>query len=126
MLCEWKEQIEKSNLSRTRMAAIGEIEPLELKHRLTRGDQLRLLDVREAEEVAFAPFPGALHLPMADVPSQVSGLDAAAEWVIICHHGIRSAQVAMFLARMGFERVANLIGGIDRWSLIVDQSVPRY
>jgi len=105
------------------MAVIGEIEPVELKRRLTSGDPLRLLDVREPEEVAFAPFPGALHLPMADVPSQLSELDAKAEWVIVCHHGIRSAQVAVYLARMGFERVANLIGGIDRWSLTVD---PRY
>jgi rhodanese-related sulfurtransferase len=108
------------------MAVISEIEPVELKRRLMRGDQIRLLDVREAQEVAIAPFPGALHLPMGDVPSQVSELDAAAEWVIICHHGIRSAQVAMYLARMGFECLANLIGGIDRWSLTVDQSVPRY
>jgi rhodanese-related sulfurtransferase len=108
------------------MAVIGEIEPIELKRRLASSDQLRLLDVREPEEVALAPFPGALHLPMADVPSRLSQLDAGAEWVVICHHGIRSAQVAIYLARMGFERVANLVGGIDRWSLTVDQSIPRY
>jgi len=108
------------------MAVVGEIEPIELKHRLMRGDQLRLLDVREPEEVAVAPFPDAIHLPMGEVPSQVRGLDTAAEWVVVCHHGIRSAQVATYLARMGFERVLNLIGGIDRWSLMVDQSVPRY
>jgi rhodanese-related sulfurtransferase len=108
------------------MATIEEIEPLELQQRLARGDQLHLLDVREAEEIALAPFPSALHLPMGEIPSRVDKLDAAAEWVVICHHGIRSAQVAMYLARMGFERVANLSGGIDRWSLTVDPSVPRY
>jgi rhodanese-related sulfurtransferase len=108
------------------MAVISEIEPIELKRRLTRGDQLLLLDVREPEEVAIAPFPGAVHLPMSEVPLRLQGLDTAAEWVIVCHHGVRSAQVAMYLARIGFERVANLTGGIDRWSLTVDQSVPRY
>jgi rhodanese-related sulfurtransferase len=108
------------------MAIIGEIEPIELKRRLASRDEIRLLDVREPEEVAFAPFPGARHLPMADVPSHLNELEVDAEWVIICHHGIRSAQVAIYLARMGFGRVANLIGGIDRWSLTVDQSVPRY
>ena len=108
------------------MAIIAEIEPVELKRRLACGDRLSLLDVREPEEVAFAPFPGALHLPMADVPSRLSELDADAEWVIICHHGIRSAQVAAYLGQMGFKRVANLLGGIDRWSLAVDQSLPRY
>ncbi len=108
------------------MAVVCEIEAIELKRRLTCGDPLRLLDVREPEEVAFAPFPGALHLPMGDVLSRSSELDADAQWVIICHHGIRSAQVAMYLARMGFEHVANLSGGIDQWSLSVDPSVPRY
>jgi rhodanese-related sulfurtransferase len=108
------------------MAVVGDIDPIELKERLMRGDDLRLLDVREPEEVAIAPFPDALHLPMNEIPSQIQALDAAAEWVVVCHHGIRSAQVAMYLARMGFERVANLTGGIDRWSLTVDPSVPRY
>jgi rhodanese-related sulfurtransferase len=108
------------------MAVVGDIDPIQLKERLMRGDDLRLLDVREPEEVAIAPFPDALHLPMNEIPSQIQALDAAAEWVVVCHHGIRSAQVAMYLARMGFERVANLTGGIDRWSLTVDRSVPRY
>jgi rhodanese-related sulfurtransferase len=108
------------------MAPVGEIEPVELNQRLVRGDKLRLLDVREAEEVAIAPFPEALHLPMSEIASRVSELDPAAEWVVICHHGIRSAQVAMYLAQIGFEHVANLVGGIDRWSLVVDKLVPRY
>lgn len=108
------------------MAPVCEIEPVELNRRLMRGAKPRLLDVREAEEVATAPFPGALHLPMSEIPSRVSELDPAEEWVVICHHGIRSAQVAMYLAQIGFERVANLVGGIDRWSLVVDHSIPRY
>jgi rhodanese-related sulfurtransferase len=108
------------------MADIGEIGPAELKHRLARGDELHMLDVREPEEIAQAPFPGAIQIPMGDVPSRVSELDPDAEWVIVCHHGIRSAQVAMYLARMGFEQVANLRGGIDQWSLTVDPSIPRY
>jgi len=108
------------------MAVVNLIEPVELKHRLTRSDKLCLLDVREPEEIAIAPFPGALHLPMGEVPSRLSELSPAEEWVIICHHGIRSAQVASYLVQMGFGRVANLSGGIDRWSLTVDQSVPRY
>jgi rhodanese-related sulfurtransferase len=108
------------------MADIGEIQPVELARRLAQGDRFLMLDVREAEELAAAPFPGALHVPMGDVPSRVTELDPGAEWVIVCHHGIRSAQVAMYLARMGFERVSNLSGGIENWSLTVDPSVPRY
>jgi rhodanese-related sulfurtransferase len=108
------------------MAEIGEIEPSKLKRRLARGDQLKLLDVREPEEVAYAPFPGALHMPMAELPSRLGELDRNAEWIVVCHHGIRSAQTAMYLARRGFPRVANLSGGIDRWSLTVDPAIPRY
>jgi rhodanese-related sulfurtransferase len=108
------------------MPGIAEIQPVELARRLARGDELLVLDVREAEELAVAPFPRALHVPMGDIPSRLTELDPDAEWVIVCHHGIRSAQVATYLARMGFERVSNLRGGIEQWSLTVDPSVPRY
>ncbi len=108
------------------MAEITELEPLELKRRLDRGEQLTILDVREPEELAIAALPGAKHIPMGDIPSRLAELDPDAEWVIVCHHGMRSANVAMYLARMGFEHIANLTGGIDQWSLTIDPSVPRY
>jgi rhodanese-related sulfurtransferase len=108
------------------MTEIGEIEPAELKQRLDRGDALAVLDVREPEEVAIAALPGTVHIPMNDIPARLAELDRDAEWVVMCHHGMRSAQVAMYLARMGFTRVANLSGGIEEWSLTVDPSVPRY
>jgi len=113
----------KSTIS---MASVEEIEPLELKGRLDRGERLEVLDVREPEEIAVASFPGALHIPMGDIPSRLTELDPDAHWVVVCHHGIRSAQVAMYLAHMGFERVANLVGGIDAWSLTADRGIPRY
>lgn len=108
------------------MAEIGEIEPQELKRRLDRGDNLIVLDVREPAEIAIAPFPRATHLPMGDIPSRIGELDPDAEWVVVCHHGIRSVQVAMYLARNGFDKVSNLSGGIEAWSLDVDPTVPRY
>jgi rhodanese-related sulfurtransferase len=108
------------------MAEIGEIDPATLKHRVARGDQLVIVDVREPEEVAIASFPGAVHIPMGDVPSRISELDPQSEIVVVCHHGIRSAQVAAYLARTDFERVSNLSGGIDAWSIEVDPTVPRY
>jgi len=108
------------------MAEVGEISALELKRRLDRGEAIVLLDVREPEEIAIAPFPGALHVPIGDIPARLGELDPDAEWVVVCHHGIRSAQVAMYLARMDFERVSNLSGGVDAWSLTADPSIPRY
>jgi rhodanese-related sulfurtransferase len=108
------------------MAEIGEIDPVELKARRARGDKLVVLDVREPEEIAIAPFPDATHIPMGDIPSRLAELDPDNEWVVVCHHGMRSAQVAMYLARMGFEHVSNLNGGIDAWSLTADPATPRY
>ncbi|HVC45459.1 MAG TPA: rhodanese-like domain-containing protein [Candidatus Binataceae bacterium] len=108
------------------MAEIGEIEPAELQARQTRGDRIAVLDVREPGEVAIAAMPGATHIPMNDIPARIAELDRDAEWVVVCHHGMRSAQVAMYLARMGFARVSNLTGGIDAWSLTVDPATARY
>jgi len=105
---------------------IGKIDPATLKTRLDRGDSVLILDVREPFEIALAPFPGATHIPMGDIPSRLTELDPDCETVVVCHHGVRSAQVAMYLAQMGFERVLNLAGGIDAWSEDADPSTPRY
>jgi len=105
---------------------IGKIDPVTLKTRLDRGESVLILDVREPFEIALAPFPGATHIPMGDIPSRLTELDPDRETVVVCHHGVRSAQVAMYLAQMGFERVLNLSGGIDAWSEDADPSTPRY
>jgi rhodanese-related sulfurtransferase len=108
------------------MPDIGVIEPIALKARLERGDRIFILDVREPFEISVAPFPGASHIPMGDIPSRLTELDPDRETVVVCHHGVRSAQVAMYLARQGFERVLNLTGGIDAWSEDADPTTPRY
>jgi rhodanese-related sulfurtransferase len=108
------------------MADIGAIEPAALKARLDRGDHVVILDVREPYEVFLASFPGATHIPMGDIPARLTELDPGRETVVVCHHGIRSAQVAIYLARMGFEHVLNLSGGIDAWSETADPAIPRY
>jgi len=108
------------------MAEIGELEPAQLRARLDRGEALTILDVRELGEIQIAPFPGAVHIPMGEIPARMNELDQDAELVVVCHHGMRSAQVAMYLARSGFNRVTNLTGGIDEWSLTVDPKTPRY
>ncbi len=108
------------------MAEIGELEPTQLRTRLDRGETITILDVREPGEIQIAPFPGAVHIPMGEIPARMNELDPEAELVVVCHHGMRSAQVAMYLARSGFNRVSNLNSGIDGWSLTVDPTTPRY
>src|SRR5882757_9197184 len=108
------------------MPEIGVIDPVELKTRLARGEQIFILDVREPYEIELAAFRGANHIPLGDIPARIDELDPSRETVVVCHHGVRSAQVAMYLARSGFERVLNLSGGIDLWSETADAATPRY
>ncbi len=89
-----------------------------------------LLDVREDWEVALAAIrpPGATlrHIRMGEIPQRLAELPAGRPIVCLCHHGVRSQQVAAFLERRGFEQVFNLSGGIDAWACQVDPSVARY
>jgi rhodanese-related sulfurtransferase len=101
------------------------ITPLELKERLQTGDRPVLLDVREPWEFTLARIEGSRLIPMGELPDRFSELDPAAETVVICHHGARSAYVTSALGEVGFARVLNLEGGLDPYSG-VDQSVPRY
>ena len=85
-----------------------------------------LLDVREDWEFELCQIVGSQHLPMATLASQIDELDRDADTVLICHHGVRSAQVAYFLDRSGFSNVINLNGGVDAWSQTIDTSLRRY
>lgn len=85
-----------------------------------------LLDVREPWEYQIAHISGAQLMPMHSVPAQLDKLDAQAEIVVICHHGVRSAQIARFLEHSGFEHVYNLQGGVDAWAQSVDKNMPTY
>jgi rhodanese-related sulfurtransferase len=98
----------------------------ELKDRLSRGDELFLLDVREPQEYHYARIDGSTLIPLQQIPARVGELDPTRSIVVICHHGMRSLQAANYLARRGFTKIANLSGGIDAWSLKCDSSVPRY
>jgi len=85
-----------------------------------------LLDVREAWEYQIAHISGAQLMPMHTVPSQLDQLDTHADIVVICHHGVRSMQIAHFLKRAGFDHVYNLQGGVDAWAQSVDLNMPTY
>jgi rhodanese-related sulfurtransferase len=102
------------------------ITPAELDARLRRGDELLLIDVREVVEHEIARIERAQLLPLSAFQEWAGTLDPQSEIVVMCHHGIRSAQVCAFLARQGFAKLSNLAGGIDRWSHDVDPNVPLY
>jgi rhodanese-related sulfurtransferase len=104
-----------------------EVAPAELKTMLGGGAQPFLLDVREPWETTAVRFPGAHAIPMGDVPSRANmELDPDGRIVVICHHGVRSLNVANWLRNQGFEQAQSLRGGIDAWARDVDPEVARY
>ena len=100
------------------------IEVLELKDKLE-NNNLVLLDVREQHELDFAKINTSVNIPMMEVPNRLLELNKEETYAVICHSGIRSAQVCGFLETKGF-MVYNVSGGIDRWSQDVDEKVKRY
>jgi len=105
---------------------IEDITPSEFTRRRESGELWALLDVREAWEIDIARIDQTIDIPMAEIPVRVAELDASQPVAVFCHSGGRSAQVANFLAQNGFDRVANILGGIDAWSLDIDSSIARY
>jgi rhodanese-related sulfurtransferase len=93
-----------------------------------------VLDVREPWEVQTASVtPDAftlVHVPMQSIPARLEELkrtySADQPMACLCHHGMRSQQVASYLAQHGFTEVVNLQGGIAAWAQQLDASVPQY
>ena len=93
-----------------------------------------VLDVRESWELQTASVqPNGftlLHMPMREIPARLAELQSSPgvdhPIFCLCHHGMRSQQVATFLGQHGFSDVVNLHGGIAAWSQQVDPSVPSY
>lgn len=105
---------------------IEDLTPAEVADRLRSDSPPVLVDVREDWERNLASVPGAVPMPMAQVPARLAELPADRDIVLLCHHGTRSLSVAQWLRTQGFDRVANVNGGIDAWSAAVDPSIPTY
>jgi rhodanese-related sulfurtransferase len=85
-----------------------------------------LLDVREPWEFQTCHIDGAVTMPMNTIPSKLYELDAEQPIVCICHHGVRSMQVALFLEQNGFTQISNLTGGVHAWAQQVDNTMLTY
>jgi rhodanese-related sulfurtransferase len=100
--------------------------PAELAARLEAGHPPVLLDVREAWEWNVCRLPGAILIPMRELPARLQELNKEAETVVICHHGVRSYHAARYLETAGFDNVVNLSGGVAAWADEVDPAMARY
>jgi adenylyltransferase/sulfurtransferase len=104
----------------------SELTPAELKQRLAEREPLVLLDVRQDWETRLCRLDNSLHIPIEEIELRSDELDPAAETIVYCHQGVRSAAVAEYLRGLGFANVHNLAGGLDAWASEVDPSMRRY
>lgn len=104
-----------------------ELTPDECKAYLDQADPSPLLlDVREPWEYQIVHLEDSQLVPMREIPAIMETLDPHKEIIVICHHGIRSRHVALFLEHQGFSNVVNLRGGLDAWARHTDTSLPTY
>jgi molybdopterin/thiamine biosynthesis adenylyltransferase/rhodanese-related sulfurtransferase/molybdopterin converting factor small subunit len=106
--------------------AMGEIDPIEVKAKIDRGDKFTLVDVREPHEYQICNIRQAKLIPLGEVPKRLSELNPGDQIVVHCKSGVRSAKAADILRQAGFKNVLNMKGGILAWSDKVDPSVPKY
>jgi len=112
-------------LGRT-LPTVSEITPLELKRLIDEKRTLTLLDVREPFEYQLCRIEGSRLIPLGELRRRAGDLDKAADVVVYCHVGARSARATELLSSLGFAKVRNLKGGIRAWSQDVDPTVPIY
>jgi adenylyltransferase/sulfurtransferase len=103
-----------------------ETDPIDVKARMDRDEDVVLIDVREPHEYQICRIPGASLIPLGELPRRVHELNSADEIVAHCRTGVRSAKAVDFLRKAGFRKVKNMRGGILAWSDKVDPRVPKY
>jgi adenylyltransferase/sulfurtransferase len=109
-------------------AEIAELSAAAVHAMQARDDDFLLLDVREPDEFMRARLEGSKLIPLGELEDRLAEIR---DWkerpvVVHCHHGGRSAKACKLLGDAGFNRVTNLTGGIEAWSLTVDADIPRY
>jgi sulfur-carrier protein adenylyltransferase/sulfurtransferase len=103
-----------------------EISPRALQEKLSRGEEIVILDVRNPEEVEISRLPGSVLIPLGELPERVAELNTADQLVVHCRMGGRSAKAVEFLRSVGFRKVKNLVGGINAWADEVDPAMSKY
>ena len=106
---------------------LPDLTPEALRAAQLAGEVFTLLDVREPDEYAYCHLPDSILLPLSELMGRAAEVPTTGQVVLICHHGVRSAQALAYLQqRHGHQNLRNLRGGIHAWSLRVDPSVPVY
>ncbi len=111
-----------------------EIEVQEVAEKLQNGEDFVIVDVREKNELAVVSLPlkNVVSVPVSEIaakgsdgiPEEIQNKDM--EIVAMCHHGLRSAQVTVWLQQQGWKNVASMNGGIDAYARNIDPSIGTY
>jgi len=91
-----------------------EIAVKEVQEALAQGQTLKLIDVREVEEVQEGHIPGVIHMPLGLLEFRMHELNKNESYIIVCRSGARSGRATQFLESQGFD-VTNMVGGMLAW-----------
>ncbi len=91
-----------------------EITAKELETKLKEGQQVNMIDVREADEIATGKIVNAKHIPLGEVSTRLDELDKSKAYTLICRSGGRSGTAGELLEEEGYD-VTNMVGGMLSW-----------
>jgi hydroxyacylglutathione hydrolase len=97
------------------VAAITQISVDDLRGLLTSQGDLQLIDVRQPGEYDGGHVPSAVNAPLGRVGERAAEFDANRPTAVICAGGYRSSAAASVLARKGFKKLLNVLGGTGAW-----------
>lgn len=119
----WTRKISCNTLS---PVFIEQITPGILQEMLQKEKDLYLLDVRNPFEADICALEGSKLIPLHELMKRLDEIPRDKHIISICHHGQRSMMAAKYLVDNGFQKVFNLMGGIDAWAEQMDQEMARY
>jgi glyoxylase-like metal-dependent hydrolase (beta-lactamase superfamily II) len=93
--------------------------PVDFEERRTELDDIQLVDVRNPGEHALGTLPGAVNIPVGQLPGRLDELDPARPTVVYCAGGYRSSVAASLLRANGFDDVSDIVGGYGAWTEVV-------
>src|SRR5262245_15089521 len=107
---------------------VAQILPQQPADKLSTGEPVCLVYVREPEGQDFAAVPHSTLIPLGELSGRAGEVEPPPDALVVvyCHHGIRSLRGAAILEQAGVRPAVSLAGGIDAWSRLIDPSVPRY
>jgi rhodanese-related sulfurtransferase len=91
------------------------ITPQQLKARLDQNESLHIIDVREPDETAQGVIPGAVLIPLMQIPDRLHEIPQDKETILVCRSGNRSGKAYDYLQAQGFSNLKNMSGGMLEW-----------